>query len=916
MRHWRFILFFLVLAAFVVWHSSRQTDLKKLSQTTGVPVLGLEVSNKDFYKIDQRIDPTKQSRQYSLKGRYVVGSMEFGDHQSPVELRTRGNFEFHQFFNRKSWRVKSSFHQPVFPGTTRFNLARSRFSHFEDHLVYDLARDLGIPAPWSFPVLFMMNGDWHGVYHVTEQMDELFLKKLKLPYAPLYGEYHERSKQRKITEVEKAHLGDRTFSSPWTNGFTDIRNTLWQYLSLRKEEKTGKADDLDYFLKTIKLEQPDFIRKIDQILDINEFQKWLGLQILAGSPHTDFHNIRLFYNPREGKFQFMSWDLMPFRDYISHRRMPVDWVPVGQELFLKLFLSPEFAELRNRHLWQLIHRDMPLTKLTKRTQKLYDQLLPIYQEDAEKAELGDMEEGNPAIQNGVFSEQDFIQYHEELIQWLKDRYQFLENSLKIAVLQGVVKKLTQESVQVVIQHQSESGLEFKELVLAGDEKIKNLSSFHYTVAFDANHNQKVDGGEILMPKNLYQDKNGLTHVVFDSSPLLLAARTKVPMTQIPNDLQIELENGLKVALAGHVEQVEIVPTFFSFLILSKIKKPLPKFGLYFKNTVTEDVLEPQWVDTFSENNSLATWGTDRWQSMMELFPSVFGKKEEPQSFVWEGEKEIQDVFTVKETDTLTILPGTILRFSPGASLMIFGQIVARGTKESPILFTAKDPQQGFGVIAINGSRERAVFEHVIIEYGKEARIRHIPYSGALSVYNADILLKNSIIRHNLGEDAVNVKYGDVAISDSQFLDNNDGIDADFSTGTVSRNIFNSHRNDAIDLGSAKLKVDGNQIFSSQDKGISVGWDSLMELKDTQIEGSTIGMAIKDTSRVIMETSTISKNEIGVKIHVKNRDYKLSVPGFKLISGDIVDNQTDLVRAEKTSFLNIGGNVGSERKFTE
>lgn len=898
-----------LLACFLIWHAQKKYSLQSLVKDTGFDLLEIELSNKDVYKTDQRVNPQRLSAQNPLKGRYVVAKAKYRNQVSPIEMRMRGSFEYHSFFARKSWRIKTPFHNPIFPETLRFNLARARFPHFEDHLVYELAKDLDMPAPLSKPVLFQLNGDWQGVYHVSEQMDEFFLQKLNLPYGPIFGEFRERSEKRKITSYVPITLGNLTMESPWTNGFTDIRQTLWQYLSLREEEKTGKADKLVEFLQTIHREQDDFLRKIDGILDMEKFQEWLGLQILAGSPHTNVHNIRLYYDPSDDKFRFLTWDLLPFRDYTSHRHMPVDWVPTGQELFLKLFLSPEFAELRNQRVWQLIQQDMPLPSLIGLTERLYEKLLAVYDKDSEKAFLGPYVAGNPALQNQVFSLDDFKQYHQSLKTWFKDRYQFLEDSLKIPSVNATAKKLGPSLRQVIVEHKWEAGLELDELILATDDKITGFDPAKIVLAFDADQNQKIDEGEALIPKNFYKDEKGFTHIAYETPPLFLAERHKVPYVQAARGLGIDMGDGHQTGLSGHLEQVEIVPTYFSFLILNKNRGvALPKTSMFLRNTVTAQRIEPKWVGLPPQEN-LKTWGADHRENMQAFFPSLYRQNLKPQSFVWQGEKFIDTDFFVSKGDRLTILPGTRVYFAPQTSLMVFGEITAKGTAEAPILLTAKEPQLGFGVIAVNGSSQPARFEHVTIEYGNEARIRHIPYSGALSVYNGDLILQNSTIRHNLGEDAVNVKYGGLNIDHSTFLNNHDGVDADFARGVISHNTFSQHRNDAIDLGSATLDVHDNHIESSADKGISVGGDSLIDLRDTEIRDCTLGLGVKDSSRVIMATTEIMNNETGIALYVKNRDFKLYTPGLKMLSGTIKDNKLDLWREERTSFWQTGGQIG-------
>ncbi|MFO0546983.1 MAG: hypothetical protein U0271_01280 [Polyangiaceae bacterium] len=73
--------------------------------------------------------------------------------------------------------------------------------------------------------------------------------------------------------------------------------------------------------------------------------------------------------------------------------------------------------------------------------------------------------------------------------------------------------------------------------------------------------------------------------------------------------------------------------------------------------------------------------------------------------------------------TLTIEPGVELRFGPKAMLNIgysqTAKIVAKGTKDAPILFTSgKDKEPGaWGALRLYDKADRSVLEHVVFEYG-------------------------------------------------------------------------------------------------------------------------------------------------------------------------------------------------------
>ena len=61
-----------------------------------------------------------------------------------------------------------------------------------------------------------------------------------------------------------------------------------------------------------------------------------------------------------------------------------------------------------------------------------------------------------------------------------------------------------------------------------------------------------------------------------------------------------------------------------------------------------------------------------------------------------GPYEINGKLTVGAGATLTIEPGTIIRFKPGASLLVKGVLLANGDQKRRIVFTSSDDKPGGG----------------------------------------------------------------------------------------------------------------------------------------------------------------------------------------------------------------------------
>lgn len=173
---------------------------------------------------------------------------------------------------------------------------------------------------------------------------------------------------------------------------------------------------------------------------------------------------------------------------------------------------------------------------------------------------------------------------------------------------------------------------------------------------------------------------------------------------------------------------------------------------------------------------------------------------------------------------LTIAPGAILRFGDGCSLVSYSPIVACGTKDAPIRFTARTPRRKWGSVGILGDG-LSLFEHVRFEQGRHARVNGTDFFGTLSLIGADVHIRHSQFVNLYGKDAVYVRGGDVAIHDNLFQNvDKDGLDLDGGTGTVSHNRFVDCRDEGIDVSQAgNVQIVDNVILDA--RGGRVGSDA-------------------------------------------------------------------------------------------
>lgn len=261
-----------------------------------------------------------------------------------------------------------------------------------------------------------------------------------------------------------------------------------------------------------------------------------------------------------------------------------------------------------------------------------------------------------------------------------------------------------------------------------------------------------------------------------------------------------------------------------------------------------------------------------------------------------------DVF-VPSTGTLTIEPGVVMEFyhHPEASplsqdsktrLLVFGNVMARGTKTAPITFTAANREVGWWGIVQNtdtlsnavGQRQMStrpsVYDHVIIEYARkdgewwaDSGPRPFSRGGGLNINltgiespPGQITIMNSIFRHNFARESCgavdlmtvfSAVFSDNLIEDNEARDfGGGGVCLSHGTGTkVQRNLFRNNR--AANPAGGEGDISGGGGLDLIDAN-----DDIIE--DNRFENNRVSGAYAPGSAILVWTAfatTIIRNNV-------------------------------------------------------
>ncbi len=199
----------------------------------------------------------------------------------------------------------------------------------------------------------------------------------------------------------------------------------------------------------------------------------------------------------------------------------------------------------------------------------------------------------------------------------------------------------------------------------------------------------------------------------------------------------------------------------------------------------------------------------------------FGRLEKNET--WSGEIFITDSLEVLEGVTLTILPGTIVKFKHNrdykkqgkTSLFVEGTLKAIGSPEKQIFFTsdANEPQNGdWGMIRLFGKTGSQI-SYVVIEFGQQG----------VNLWKSDAKINHSIIRWNNWEGLYAESYSTPLIEFNMVYQNGyNGIALEqFNDAVIRNNLFEKSGTHGIHVDATKALVENNILRENHASGLSL-----------------------------------------------------------------------------------------------
>jgi hypothetical protein len=230
---------------------------------------------------------------------------------------------------------------------------------------------------------------------------------------------------------------------------------------------------------------------------------------------------------------------------------------------------------------------------------------------------------------------------------------------------------------------------------------------------------------------------------------------------------------------------------------------------------------------------------------------------------------VPSIFT-ENNNGFSLDNGGVYELSSGINI-VDSNLYLKGTSTNPIVFKGKGDSNWDGLrLDCNGGNlhlENVIFKN----YGKFPYTSHNGnfFTGGVSIYNCNALINNVKFINADSEDALNIinsklNATNLSIENSK----SDGVDLDFSHGTINNMVAKNIGGDALDISFSNIEFYNSNLVNVIDKGISVGENSVIDINNVLIANSDMGIAVKDQSYANINDTLLKDNRLGIATYIK------------------------------------------------
>ncbi|MCT4580637.1 MAG: CotH kinase family protein [Flavobacteriales bacterium] len=222
---------------------------------------------------------------------------------------------------------------------------------------------------------------------------------------------------------------------------------------------------------------------------------------------------------------------------------------------------------------------------------------------------------------------------------------------------------------------------------------------------------------------------------------------------------------------------------------------------------------------------------------------------------------IQEHIIIPKGQTLTIKNATV-DFNSGGSITAYGEVKILNSQLSSSDLTSN----GIAVVYANLS----------VKNSKITQFNVHENNAPLQCTHGKVILEKLMMENIQSNDGVNLNNCDFLIKELTAKHiSGDAVDIDYGQGAVMYSRFKDVGGDAIDLSGATVKIRNLKVQGCEDKGVSIGERSSVLIHSISIKKCTVGIAVKDESKLAVEAVKVAQCDKDVDCFIKKGYYNSS-----------------------------------------
>jgi hypothetical protein len=140
-----------------------------------------------------------------------------------------------------------------------------------------------------------------------------------------------------------------------------------------------------------------------------------------------------------------------------------------------------------------------------------------------------------------------------------------------------------------------------------------------------------------------------------------------------------------------------------------------------------------------------------------------------------------------------------------------------------------------------------------------------------------------------------------------------GFDSDFSSGLIESSSFTKIGGDGVDFSGSVIKLYKNDFAGINDKAISVGEASSVQISKCAIEDVGVGVAVKDGSQATLEDSTVKKYKLSAAMTYMKKSF-FSTPSLMIKRSEFEKEADASLLRQPGTVMTIDGRDATETEF--